>query len=58
MSFEEFLKLDTIEQIEALFNIKLRWYQKSYIKQWLSMKRSNPHLEPAILFESIHKGRH
>lgn len=56
-SFEELLALDTAEQIEALTGIRLKWYQKLYIKWWMSMKKSNPHLAPTALFESILKGR-
>lgn len=57
MSFEEFLALDTTEQVEQMFGIRLKWHQKMIVNWWCSMKRSNPHLEPATLFESIRKGR-
>lgn len=57
MSFEELLALDTADQVEQILGIRLKWYQKKIIKWWCSMKKSNPHLEPSTLFESIRKGR-
>lgn len=56
-SFEELLALDTVEQIETLTGVRFKWYEKLYIKWWLSMKRSNPYLSPTTLLESILKGR-
>ena len=57
----EFLALSEDEQFEYLTGIKLNWFQKLKIKfltkWWSYMKKSNPHLEPHVLWESIYKGR-
>lgn len=37
-NFNKFLNMNNVEQIEELFNIKLKFYQKLYIKWWINMK--------------------
>lgn len=48
MSFEEFLALDTAEQIEQVFGIKLKWHQKLLVKWWAPMKRKMVKMSHAL----------
>ncbi len=58
MSLEDLLNLDTVDAFEAITGLKLRWYQKCWLRWWKDMKRRNPHLNAVTLFESIRKGRY
>lgn len=56
--FEEFLKLNTVQQVEQMLGVKLHWYQKLHIKYWIDMCKQNKYLTPSQLYESMRKGRY
>lgn len=60
-NFAKFLELPEDERLQELLGIKLRWYQRIYIrylnKWWSAMRRSNPKMKAIYLLESIRKGR-
>jgi hypothetical protein len=59
--FKKFLAMPEEEQFKYLTKIKLNWFQRLEIKfltkWWLNIRKSNPDLEPHVLWESIYKGR-
>ncbi len=60
MKKKSYLEMSTVEWMEWAYGIKLHWWQRLELRlslRWESMKKSNSHLHPHVLYESIIKGR-